>query len=265
MEPTRTSILIPDALRPTIETTIDVISSLLSPGECDAIITSHHNLEENITLYTKRDREVYTDEDLASTVWDRIKCFYDKDTVTDEDGEDWDILGLNERWRLIQYKPGGIFGLHTDGTRLATLDVQSFRTINIYLNTVADKNGGATRFLKSSNTALESEANFFQGPHTVVTKVQPVLGTAAIFRDTVLHDGEELVAGEKWLLRTDIMYQRKLSFDFERVVGRLGLSTDEEKGEKALKIALALEDAGNRDEAVRWYKKAFRLNSALDV
>jgi len=74
-----------------------------------------------------------------------------------------------------------------------------------------------------------------------------------------------LVAGEKWLLRTDVMYERNVPFEFERLVKRLGLTTDEEKGQKALEIALALEDAGNRDEAVRWYKKAFRLDGKLDV
>jgi tetratricopeptide (TPR) repeat protein len=52
------------------------------------------------------------------------------------------------------------------------------------------------------------------------------------------------------------MYEREEEFDFERLYRALG---DREKGEKALGIAEGLEDAGNREEAVKWYKKAFRL------
>ncbi|KAL3426844.1 hypothetical protein PVAG01_00353 [Phlyctema vagabunda] len=131
-------------------------------------------------------------------------------------------------------------------------------TINIYLNNVDESHGGATRFLEPINPSTEINSE-----NTVLSKVQPLRGTAAIFHDNVLHDGEELTAGVKYLLRTDIMYSRVLPFEFERLVQKL--ETDKEKGETALELALGLEEAGNRDEAVRWYKKAFRLCPELDV
>ena len=115
-------------------------------------------------------------------------------------------------------------------------------TINIYLASVPLPNGGATRFLSPN--------------HEVIASVQPVLGQALLFRDDVWHDGDELKEGVKYLLRTDVMYWRDEEFDFERLCQGLG---DREKGEKALGIAEGLEDAGNREEAVKWYKKAFRL------
>jgi hypothetical protein len=128
-------------------------------------------------------------------------------------------------------------------------------TINIYLNAVPEFYGGSTRFLSSSSST------------SVLFKVQPELGLAALFRDDVWHDGEELRGGVKYLLRTDFMYKREKENDFEhlgdfeRVYGALG---DEEKGRKALVIAEGLEDAGKGMEAVVWYKRAFRLWPALE-
>jgi hypothetical protein len=82
-------------------------------------------------------------------------------------------------------------------------------TINIYLNTVPDDAGGATRFLKEEG-----------GEWEVISATQPVLGTGVIFRDDVWHDGAPVLSGEKFLLRTDIMYERVKGLDVEE----LGLS-----------------------------------------
>jgi 2OG-Fe(II) oxygenase superfamily len=142
---------------------------------------------------------------------------------------------------------GGKFSPHTDGRRLASLNEQSFMTINIYLNDVPEEHGGATRFLSPTSEVL--------------SKVQPTLGQAALFRDDLWHDGEELLSGVKYLLRTDVMYVRKTEFDFERLYGALN---DEGKGRKALGIAEGLEDAGRGTEAVGWYKRAFGLWEALE-
>jgi hypothetical protein len=154
---------------------------------------------------------------------------------------------------------GGKFSAHFDGRRLEDLNTQSFLSVNIYLNTIPSTSFGSTRILKSPFQPGSDAAPFplpAITPDQILFKIQPVLGTAAIFRDTVWHDGEELLEGEKFLLRTDVMYEREEEFDFERLYGKLG---DREKGEKALGIAEGLEDAGNREEAVKWYKKAFRL------
>lgn len=119
-------------------------------------------------------------------------------------------------------------------------------TINIYLATVPESHGGATRFL-----ATDKE---------VIVQVQPELGQAALFRDDVWHDGEELNDGVKYLVRTDVMFIRDKNFDFESLYGVLD---GEAKGRKALGIAEGLEDAGRGGEAVGWYKKAFALWPAL--
>lgn len=126
----------------------------------------------------------------------------------------------------------------------------------MYLNTVPVEHKGATRALSPPHPSA---------PSTVLGKVQPLQGSAAVFRDNLWHDGEELVAGEKYLLRTDVMYEREVEFDFETVYGVGGLGLDDGgKGRKALMIAEGLEDAGNSEEAVEWYKRAFRLAPGLE-
>jgi hypothetical protein len=128
-------------------------------------------------------------------------------------------------------------------------------TVNMYLNTVLLEHGGATRILSPSVTGS------IDGRHEVLGKVQPVQGSAAVFRDSLYHDGEALGEGVKYLLRTDIMFTRDEPFDIN--VACAGLS-DEKKGRKAFEWAVRLEDGGNRELAVAWYKKAFRLCPALD-
>lgn len=124
-------------------------------------------------------------------------------------------------------------------------------TLNMYLNTVPVVHHGATRFLSSTLST----------PLTVLAQSQPTLGSAALFRDDLWHDGEELLEGKKWLLRTDVMFQRERGFDWERfckMKGWVGEGHGKEKGRKALWIAEGLEDAGCNEEAVNWYKVAFR-------
>lgn len=116
-------------------------------------------------------------------------------------------------------------------------------TLNIYLTTVPETAAGATRFFHSSpytTPSVLSETSF---------KSQPVLGTAAMFRDYVWHDGEEVKEGRKYLLRTDVMFERVEAFDEERVWGGL---TEEERARRCVGMAEGLEDGGSSEEAIRW-------------
>jgi hypothetical protein len=50
-----------------------LISNLLTPTECTSLIASHTNLiPSNVTPTTIRDREVFADAALASSLWSRI-------------------------------------------------------------------------------------------------------------------------------------------------------------------------------------------------
>lgn len=261
---------------------VHVVTNLLDPSECATIIHQHTNLTpSNVLRDTIRDREIFDDQALSDLLWSRLKGFLENEKVVDEDGCEWAAEGLNERFRLCRYLPGmymfcffsfllspsspslssvkkrpannikgGKFYPHHDGKRFASVNEQSFMTVNMYLNTVPEEHQGATRFLAPLSS-----------PSIVLAKVQPVLGIAAIFRDNVWHDGEELLGREKYLLRTDLMYRRVVEFDFEKIYGKLD---DEGKGMEMLGIAQKLEDSGQSEEAVKWYKKAFKTWPALE-
>lgn len=141
-----------------------------------------------------------------------------------------------------------------DGRRLATVNEQSFMTVNIYLNSVPKEYRGATRILDVEKPVDK------EGTLCEIASIQPVQGLAAIFHQALLHDGETLLKGEKYLLHTDLMYTRDVPFEMDDVFR--GLSS-EEKGSKALEIASRLEDANNQAEAVSWYRRAYKLNPDL--
>ena len=125
-------------------------------------------------------------------------------------------------------------------------------SVNIYLNTIPSSLGGSTRILSHS----ANQGDYWDGVSELkaIAKIQPVQGSASVFRDTLWHDGEELLDGEKYLLRTDILFEREEPYDFDRILNQ------EEKKEKSMEIADRLEAYGNMDEADEWYQKAFELD-----
>ena len=240
-----------------LEYFIHKISNLLTLEECTAIIQQQESsLIPTSAALSSRLRYIFDSEDLAHLLWERLSPFYGNTIITDEEQYTWKAVHLNTRFRFCKYSPSDAFGPHTDGRRLETLNTQSFMTVNMYLNTVPRSHGGATRVLDPRIPGDGAEK------HKVLCLVQPELGSASVFRDSLFHDGEELSAGVKYLLRSNIMFEREKEFDFEGLYSEL---SSQDRGAKALEIAQRLEDGGNGDDAIRWYKKAFKLNPGLEV
>ncbi|KAE9381029.1 hypothetical protein N431DRAFT_439926 [Stipitochalara longipes BDJ] len=233
---------------------VHVLSNLLSKSECEGIIKAHTNLVPSaVTIGTIRTREQFDDSALCEKIWSRIAQFYKDKRIKDEDGYWWKCKGLNVHMRLSKYNTGGIFTPHFDYRRMANLNLQSFCSVNIYLNDVPEDHGGATRI-------LQHDIDYMPGSNmalNVLGKIQPVQGTASIFRETVWHDGELLSAGVKYLLRTDLMFEREGEFDF--VKSCEGLSGTA-KANKALDIFYSLQEGGNSSEADEWRARAFELS-----
>jgi prolyl 4-hydroxylase len=97
------------------------------------------------------------------------------------------LAGANPRLRLYRYGPGERHGAHWDTVVELADGVRSLLTLVFYLNDGFE--GGETDF-------VELDA-----------RVRPRLGRALLFQHRVLHRACEVRAGEKFVLRTDVLYR----------------------------------------------------------
>lgn len=102
---------------------------------------------------------------------------------------EWALAGLNERLRFYRYRLGQRFAPHFDGCFRRSDAEQSFLTVLVYLNTCAG--GGATRLID-----LDLE-------------VAPAPGRCLLFNHHLLHEGAVVTSGEKYVVRSDVMYRRR--------------------------------------------------------
>lgn len=96
------------------------------------------------------------------------------------------LVGANPRLRLYRYGPGQRHGAHWDTVVELAGGVRSLLTLVFYLN--EDFTGGDTDF-------VELDA-----------RVRPATGRALLFQHRVMHRACEVSAGEKFVLRTDVLY-----------------------------------------------------------
>jgi prolyl 4-hydroxylase len=185
---------------------IFTIPELLDPDECQWLIERGEamgfekatvNLSSGPTMmpeYRNNDRVIWDDPRYAAELWERIK------SLIPEGPEGQPTVGLNERWRFYRYEPGQQFKRHRDGTlAIPPRTVQgvalplgrSLTTLMIYLSDSCE--GGETAF-------FTERGNEF-------LRVRPETGTALCFAHQILHEGCTVTAGQKYVLRTDIMYK----------------------------------------------------------
>ncbi|KAI0179533.1 hypothetical protein GGR52DRAFT_310476 [Hypoxylon sp. FL1284] len=118
----------------------------------------------------------------------------------------WDFHRVNQRLRFLRYGAGQFFKPHCDSPYRETQDgqdVMTHYTVHLYLNDskqeVGDKAelvGGATSFLSSDEKRK--------------LDVDPRAGRVLIFQHRRLyHSGDDVKAGTKYTVRTDIMYRKR--------------------------------------------------------
>jgi hypothetical protein len=136
---------------------------------------------------------------LGREIWRRIERFLPKTEALPGEPGVFEFEELNPRYRFAKYGPGEGFCVHVDKPTVFEPQRCSIYTVNIYLNDLADKQHGRTRFYARMGGKPIAAAG-------------GVAGSAVIFKQAVvdsspLHDGEELVDGLKYLMRTDVIYR----------------------------------------------------------
>jgi len=197
-----------------------VFGNVLSAEECESLIhlSERHGYvmlksAENGGKGRTNTRVLTHDESLANLLYLRMKRFLPPFyRLTDGRmwNEEYDLCGLNERFRWCKYVEGQSFkSIHCDKrVSLPEQERYSFFTVNIYLNGFGTNyNGGRTIFydqkgLKNGKNAQYEESSSF-GAQT---------GDVMIFNHyphKYPHCGEMLSSGTKYLLRSDVMYKKR--------------------------------------------------------
>jgi hypothetical protein len=176
-----------------------VIHNFLSGEECAALIRRSEDLvyepgrvaDVVIEQVRNNERVLVDDVSLASDLFHRAEPLLP--AVIEGLG----LAGFNERWRFYRYGPGQTFKPHRDGSymRMKSWE-ESQMTFMIYLN--GGMTGGETRFFAGMEQA------FRQQPYL---SVQPREGMALAFLHAIWHEGAVMHSGQKYVLRTDVMYK----------------------------------------------------------
>lgn len=175
-----------------------VVSDVLSAEQCERFIAEAEarGLDEApITTmggFVRRpeirnnDRAMWDDPATAEELWAALRPHLPPKLLAPKrQGLVWRTVGLNERLRVYRYRPGQVFRWHQDGAFRRSAEEVSTMTVLFYLNEV--ERGGSTAF--------EPWGEF----------VRPAPGMALLFDHHVLHQGNEVEAGVKYVLRSDLM------------------------------------------------------------
>ena len=196
-----------------------VLRNVLSELECDGYMAAAEKLGMSSVQsagYERRVRVCHrvtaSSDELASQLFGRIAPFLhpidlsSTDVGTRPPGVPkhrartvWRPHGLNELFRICKYETGGHFAPHLDGGHTRSGSDSSMQTFMLYLNDGFE--GGNTRFFDESQRAYQ--------PHDatkVVATYLPRRGDALVFASELMHDGEALRSGRKWILRSEVMY-----------------------------------------------------------
>lgn len=194
-----------------------LLHNVLTPAECSELIDrAEENGFEDASIYDRRtnhvhrncERNVSDDLNTVENWFERIAHAL-KDTPherklmnapwidTLRNGKYIEAVGLNERLRLLRYKSGEFFHSHNDATFVRGADQglrageQSYVSVHVYLN----------QKFKGGNTTFHARGRYFD--------VKPRTGSILIFEHNILHEGQKVTHGKKYVVRTDIMYTTK--------------------------------------------------------
>lgn len=185
-----------------------LLSDFLSASECEAEIAAARTRGFALAgsdfppSYRNNRRLVRDDAAHADALYARFLARVATSALEREaDGRHWRPTGVNPRLRYCRYEPGEAFHLHQDGVRHEADGRRSFLTFMIYLDDPSHFEGGATRFF-----AHGPGGNADGGSNPVLLEIRPSQGSLILFDHGLWHDGAEVLAGTKHVLRSDLLF-----------------------------------------------------------
>ena len=197
-----TTVPLPVKLLPDSDLLCSVVPGAFSPAVCEELLTravgagfqaasTHYP-----TYYRNNERLVVDDETLAAQLFASIRPVLPPELPADAPGEaPWCLRMLNPRLRFCRYAAGQYFHRHLDGVYHQSAKVQSRLTFMIYLNDATEFSGGRTLFYRTKDDPA------------IWAEYQPARGDLIVFDHHLWHEGEQLGSGEKFVLRSDILYE----------------------------------------------------------
>lgn len=152
-------------------------------------IDSKGGVSELRTEIRNNQRVIYDDVQFADRIFNQVKTYLPEELF------EWRIAALNERFRFYLYENGQTFKPHYDGNYEVNDWYSSQLTLLIYLS--EDFLGGETKF-------------FNQTRHLATFSIQPKIGQILIFEHRQMHSGAPVLSGQKYVLRTDVMYKHSI-------------------------------------------------------
>jgi len=195
------------------------------------------------TEYRNSDRIIWDNVEIVRRIWDRVLqaegisadlCVLEGERYRAvlgdnavERGERWVATEqcVNERMRFLRYGVGQYFREHCDASYHTPDGSQrSFYTLHLYLNdsaqcTATSSSGHLPPSSEAATPTLQGGATTFYSTDLQRRfDVDPKAGRVLIFQHKrLLHAGDEVSAGVKFTVRSDLMYQIEEKVGEERI------------------------------------------------
>lgn len=265
-----------------------VIHKLFSDEECKNIVNfmdsnqdKLHDANSNIR-YRNNQRIIVHNDVVASIILQRLSVILseinqstilvDKSNFTsyfmNSTGMlgEWKLHSLNHVFRLCKYNTLGHFGPHADADYVVDpLKMRSLKTFMIYLND--DYSDGETSFAHDHGMYFDTERNICcSPPENIYARLKAVKGDCLIFDHKILHEGIQVTDGCKYIMRTDIIYEKVNDMMEEEEINSM---SPEEHARKVLAVQLwheagVLEANNEIDKAIQLYSRARRLYPEIE-
>ncbi|KAJ7053310.1 hypothetical protein C8F01DRAFT_996800 [Mycena amicta] len=214
--------LVLDSLYPQSELTAFLDAPARAGQHWDIARVNAGTYEFTDTTYRNGERIIHDSFDLSARIFQKIRPHLGEIEEIEEDvvvrrsdpqngvfkrvraKQKWRMVRMNERLRFLRYPVGGFFRAHIDGCYENEQNGQrTFYTVQVYLP--SDTTGSAESFEPAGGGATR----FWGNDDADYADVEALPGRVLVFQhDQLFHTGQEVTAGIKCALRSDILYEK---------------------------------------------------------